>query len=371
MSGGNTSSTLKDKAREVLLSFWDEVQRIPAANLEGTQFVKEDEIKNAIKRLINARTKAFRYALLNQVLAKVADSKLNCLVLQAGASIEGAFDARSLCKNVVIPFEQEHLGGTLGGSPDPYVSKPLRRSQVSPDAAREIKYVKEWNDLYTLLRTVEERHDPVFAQEVLQQILLEMRKLISQQPLHLPARISTEELRDILVKYLNEASLGLGPQAVTYSLLKVFNKRTGTFQEVTSASPTTADTPAGRVADIECRDKEGALRLAVCVTQRLDLQKLEHELGKCKRSGVTNVLFVAFEIAANKQEAYKKARQYDINVAIYDLVDFVVTITVLLNSEMRRELIEEIIKVLKEWGGARGEREFIEVVKEVLEAARQ
>jgi hypothetical protein len=49
-------------------------------------------------------------------------------------------------------------------------------------------------------------------------------------------------------------------------------------------------------------------------------------------------------------------------VAINRLVDLVLSITVLLNSEMRRELIEEIRRVLSEWGGSSAERGFNEVL---------
>ena len=178
---------------------------------------------------------------------------------------------------------------------------------------------------------------------------------------------STEELRNILILYLSRATLGMGPQAVTYALLKVFNKRTNTFHDVTSEPPTTADAPAGRVADIECKRDDGTVQLAVCVTQLLDLQKLKNELTKCKTKGVTNAMFVAYEIAIQPEQAYKEAAQQGINVTINHLVDFVLSITALLNSGMRRELIEKISRVLRKWGGSRAEIEFNEVLRGALQ----
>jgi len=360
---------LVNKARTVLQSAWEKIASIPPADLETTHFVEDPKLERIINGLVNARTKALRYAALNQILAKATEHGLNCLALQAGARLKGAFDARSLCKQVVVPFEREHFGGALWVSTDPYVSKPLRRAKISlvPNVIRQIKYKEEWRKLHALLSAVEERNDLEFTQRVLKQILLEIRKLISQQPLSLPGGISAEQTRAILSEYLARSTLGLGPQAVAYSLLEVFNRRTGTYQEVTSASPTAADTPAGRVADIECKDEKGALRLAVYVTQRLDLQKLEYELRKCKESGVANALFLASEIAVGRREAYEEASEYGVNAAIYDLVDFVLTITVLLNSEMRRELIEQITIVLQNWGGAGAVREFNEVVTRTLQ----
>ena len=365
--------TLANKARTVLQSAWGEIASIPSADLETTHFVEDPELERIINELVNARTKALRYAALNQILAKATEHGLNCLALQAGARLKEAFDARSLCKQVVVPFEREHFGGALGGSTDPYVSKPLRRAKISlaPNVIRQIKYKEEWRKLHVLLCTVEERNDSDFTQRVLKQILLEIRKLISQQSLSLPEGISAEQTRAILSEYLARSTLGLGPQAVAYSLLEVFNERTRTYQEVTSASPTAADAPTGRVGDIECKDEKGALRLVVCVTQRLDLQKLKYELRKCKERGVANALFLASEIAVDRREAYEEASKYGVNAAIYDLVDFVLTITVLLNSEMRKRLIEQITRVLQHWGGASAVREFNEVVTRTLQKMQQ
>jgi len=370
MSNRRMPQDLLQGAQRLLQSAWDEVLTIPAAELEKASPFVEERLSADIECIMNGHTKAFKYALLTQTLAKATDPQLYCLALQAGAGIRGAFDARSLCRRVVVPFEQENFSNALGGSSDPYVSKPLRRPEISLDdkVIREIKYPEEYKALYRVLSAIETAPNPQeLATRILRQSLLEVRKQILQLSVSLPISISTEELRNILQEYLSQATLGMGPQAVTYALLKVFNKRTHTFYEVTSASPTTADAPAGRLADIECKDSNGTIRLAVYVTQRLDCPKLEHELRKCKGKGVTNVLFVAHKIAVKLEEAYRETTQYGINVAINRLVDLVLSITVLLNSEMRRELIEEIRRVLSEWGGSSAEMKFNEVLRQVLQ----
>ena len=374
MSNRRMPQDLIRGAQRLLQSAWDEVLTIPAAELETASPFVEERLSKDIECIMNGHTKALKYALLTQTLAKATDPQLNCLALQAGAAIKGAFDARSLCKKVVVPFEQGNFSNALGGSSDPYVSKPLRRPEITREdkVIREIKYPEEWEALYRVLSAIETAPKPQeLATRVLRQILLEVRRQISQLSVSLPTSISTEELRNILREYLSQPTLGMGPQAVTYALLKVFNKRTGAFYEVTSASPTTADAPAGRLADIECKDSNGNIRLAVYVTQRLDLSKLEYELRKCKEKGVTNVLFVAHEIAVELEKAYSETTRYDINVAINRLVDLVLSITVLLNSEMRRELIDEICRVLSKWGGSSAERGFNEVLRQVLQMTYQ
>ncbi len=361
---------LERESRELLESIWSQISSIPVAELENTPPFAPEAIRKNIKSILQGRTKAFKYALMTQALAKGTDERINCLTIQAGAGGAGAFDARSLCKKVVVPFERQKLNNALGGSSDPYVSKPLRRPMISmdPEIVREIKYPDEWKALYEVLGTVESSMcKREVARDILREILLYLRKQICGSELRLPRTIGSEELRKILMRYLSGTSLGMGPQAVTYSLLKVFNKRTKTYEDVVSAPPTAADVKAGRVADIECKGGGGDVRVAVCVTQRLDRSKLVEELVKCKERNVANALFVAYKVEVELEAAYKKASGMGVGVAICGLVDFVLSTTVLLNGEMRKELVEDICGVLRQWGGNRAEMEFKDAVRAVLD----
>ncbi len=131
---------LVDEAQKILYQMWNEVLQLSPAELERTDFVEDSTLYQLIRDLMTARTKAFRYAALTQIIAKAVSPNINCLTLQAKADPPGAFDARSFCKKVLVPFEREYLGGALGNSQDPYVSKPLRRAKIDPDIRREIKY---------------------------------------------------------------------------------------------------------------------------------------------------------------------------------------------------------------------------------------
>lgn len=77
----------------------------------------------------------YRYILINGLLAKSANSACNPICLQAGAGLDGAFDARSLCHKVLVPIERELLGSRLGGSNEPFLNKPARFPTLSKDNA--------------------------------------------------------------------------------------------------------------------------------------------------------------------------------------------------------------------------------------------
>lgn len=352
---------------ETLKSLWSEIQSIPYQQAHKG-FVEDDDLKKIIKQLVNSSTKAFRYALMTQVLAKIVDPRVNCLAIQVQARVPYAFDARSFCKATVVPFEREYLDNILGGSGDPYVGKPLRHEKITLDIIDHIKNKEEWRNLHLVLSLVQHKGKE-FALAVLKQILLDIRDLLLQQPTIPPniPSVSVEKLKEILASYLGKPSQGLRPQAIVYALFKVFNEKTKTFGDVSSAKVTVADTPAGRLADIECRDMEGNIKLAVCVTEDLNSEKLCQELEKAKANGVKNVLIIGCKISLNNQEIEQLLGKYNLEVATSLLVDFIVTMTVLLNSEMRRNVVLKMYEVLQELEGLDHLREWDKIVREKLE----
>ena len=111
--------------------------------------LKSDEICKKIKAVLTGSHKTYKYVLVTGLLAKATDNKVNALTLQAGAPIEGAYDARSLCHNVIVPFERDFLQNALGGSNEPYLNKPARFTHLSSNNA-----VRKGNDKETLLTLI-------------------------------------------------------------------------------------------------------------------------------------------------------------------------------------------------------------------------
>ena len=87
-------------------------------------------VRDAILDVINYKLKTYRYMMFVGLLVAITDKSLHprCLQLQSGC--EGAYDPRSLCKDIVSPFEKKMLKGRLGGSCDPYVSNPARHPMI-------------------------------------------------------------------------------------------------------------------------------------------------------------------------------------------------------------------------------------------------
>ena len=85
-------------------------------------------IKNTIDFIMAGKNcLMYRYIMFTALVAKAVDPAVDILSLQAKDKSEGAYDARSLAKDVVFQFQKTLLGNILDGSNnDPLVNKPGR-----------------------------------------------------------------------------------------------------------------------------------------------------------------------------------------------------------------------------------------------------
>jgi hypothetical protein len=359
-----------EKGYEKLEKLWREIEGIDVKNLDKVAFIDDSGLINKIRFIIRGKTGSYKYALLTQLLAKVVDPNVNALALQKSAGIPGAFDARSFCKETVVKFERNYLENILGGSSDPYVSKPLRHKMISLDIIEEIRDKEGWKALHEVLKKVEGKRDVEFVRNVLKQTLLEVRKLQAEVWASMQISISRSptltELVDAINKFLAKPSEGARVQVIVYALLRVINNRIKAFKDIEVAKSTVADKFAGKVTDIECISESGKVEIGVSVTEILDDNKLEGELNKCVGKGVGKFILIAHKIDLS-QDARAKLdnfmRSNKIDIIIEDLAGFVKIFTTLLNSKMRSDLIKEIAEALKELGYLSHLRDWIEILK--------
>lgn len=85
-----------------------------------------------IQKVLFGTHLTFRYILVTALLAKATNPKINALCLQAGSQLDGAYDARSLCHGLLVPFERKYFDGGLGSSNEPFLNKPARAPELAP-----------------------------------------------------------------------------------------------------------------------------------------------------------------------------------------------------------------------------------------------
>lgn len=87
------------RGKEILLAHWEEILRT-----EPEDFIEDEELSKAIERIINSKTKSYRYAILTQVLAKVINPSVECCCLQKKRGGPGASSTLSSEGSQPAPF---------------------------------------------------------------------------------------------------------------------------------------------------------------------------------------------------------------------------------------------------------------------------
>lgn len=116
-------------------------------------YVPKSRISSSIKEIISGDHLTFRYILFTGLLAKATDQSIHPRCLQAGWNIKGAYDARSLCHGVVVPFERQRLESALGGSNEPFLNKPARYKSV--ELSNPVRAGKDREKLALLCKILE------------------------------------------------------------------------------------------------------------------------------------------------------------------------------------------------------------------------
>ena len=90
--------TVDQRAAEQLLREAIAIAQDDSKEISATEWDIE------IRTIIQGKRLTFRYILVTALLGKATNPSINALALQAGADVEGAYDARSLCHGVVVPL---------------------------------------------------------------------------------------------------------------------------------------------------------------------------------------------------------------------------------------------------------------------------
>lgn len=166
---------------------------------EHKQQEVNEELKSLLKKVICGSHKTYRYVLITGLLAKAVNPKVNPLCLQASAPFDGAYDARSLCHKVVVPFERDFLANALGGSNEPFLNKPARFTHLATDnAVRDGNDREILNTLITIFNRINKEKRGTLASKCLSNCFCLIEKEIANNELlHTVHEIITPDLIDI------------------------------------------------------------------------------------------------------------------------------------------------------------------------------
>ena len=276
---------------------WDQWQQV----LEGADLSVDADVD----RLGNSPVTSIRYAVFAQVLGKIANPVRDILCLQRGAPLAGAWNARSFCEKVGVPWVSANHN-VLGTSTSPYLSKPLRRPMLTADMPN-VRDKQQWAMLVAFLsslQTASQRELDTAFRMLLTSAVKRMSRHEFAYPI--PHRISLAAVQSIVSDFLKSQSGGLRALVVTAALMRTIGAAFELFSRVEIQGINEPDTAKGVPGDIMCYDGDGRLALVVEVKDRaLSLADVRDATRKVRQSweAVTDLLFAARGPIARDRDA--------------------------------------------------------------------
>ena len=331
-----------DRAYKKLKELWN--------NVKTQDECQDAEIKTLVEELLEStkHSKAFKYALITQLLAKVVEPQIDIFSIQAcDKKARGlSFDARSFCKKVVVKADNELWGGILGSSSDPYVSKPLRFERFQPPEKAKVKNKKAYLLLYELLNLAQTSSSN--ALNILNCVLSWIKNRVELN-IHPPKleNISLDMLCKVIEVFSKKTGsmLGAVPQYMVYALFLAISEVTGVYGKVITGKATESDATGGKPSDIVVYDKSGNPKIIVSVTDKIDDIKLREEIKKAQHKNIQELMIIAREITISQHE---KEGTFPIYYRVYNLAEFITTMAWAINADVRERFIRKLYEVFKE-----------------------
>lgn len=288
--------------------------------------------------------KSFKYLLVTGVLAKAVQPNVHPRAIQVGSSLPGAYDARSLCHKVIVPFEKTR-GNLFGMSDEPFVNKPLRHPEhdKSNPQLRNGKISAIMHDSLEMVRVVPEGE--VYA------ALVHILRL-GKQRADLTKAVSMAGEQDLAVstkfvsEFLGRADGGARLVALWAAMLRLSDEES----DVRAHNPNQSDEYSGTIGDVEVFMEGELLSASECKHRPISLDDIEHGLAKNK-VGAEYIFVIAAGFQENQETAVRNriveaASQADVSL-IEAEHDFV-TMLKMMGPHRRKRLGSTVASVLKE-----------------------
>ena len=254
-----------------------------------------DEIASIISSVLRGSHKTYRYILVNALLAKATNQKIDVLSLQKGDGKGGKFDARTLCHKVIVPFEKLKLQGCLGDSNEPFLNKPARFVSLSTNNA--VRAGKDRETLENLITVLTQIHT---SEEAYTYLKSAMVVLIANHEDYLKkfsigdSLIDVSEFSQLVLDYIYQISEHtMEGEVCPLIVAELEQLYLGKDFKVVPHKVNESGSSSKEVGDIDIFDSEGTLVNAIEVKDKtFSVQDVIHAVTKFRQANLTSSLFI-------------------------------------------------------------------------------
>ena len=236
----------------------------------------------------------YRYILLNGLLAKATNAACNPICLQAGAGLDGAFDARSLCHKVLVPVERDALGARLGGSNEPFLNKPARFTTLSTENA--VRRGRDTLMLHATMASLGHDYDAKTALAALKDAIFFALKRPSRDVKDVLSKGVSENLGISLIEFA-EAFIEHSVEGETCALLagaaySALDMGMKEQHKVVVHPVNQAGSSSNEVSDVDVHCEGRLVHTAEVKDKEFSSQDVEHAVGKVADAGHRRLVFL-------------------------------------------------------------------------------
>ena len=276
--------------------------------------ISSEELSDAVSQVILGSHKTYRYILVTNLLARATSDSINPIALQASAPIEGAFDSRSLCHRVVVPFERENLFNALGGSNEPYLNKPARFPTISANNA-----VRRGNDkrlldlLVQIFTSIASKEDAfVLLKHAFHSIDDRILKLSRMKNFTSSTSPILTEQYNFIKEILSRSKEGEIPAIVVGAIETIYHETIESGCKVVVHKVNQSGSSSKEIGDIDIFDDEGFLYAIEVKDKDFNQFDFEHAAKKIIDAGGTQGLFIYGENARfDRSSIYNKVAEFE------------------------------------------------------------
>jgi hypothetical protein len=303
---------------------------------------------NMIESVISGTHKTYRYILTTGILAKVTNEHCNPLALQAGSNLNGAFDARSLCHNVVVPIERELLEGRLGESNEPYLNKPARFAELSRgNAVRRGNDALLLNNVINILENLKGKDDALIALYdciyfILKRSSRNLFEKVTHKTGHLyPAKLLQFSRELISLSFEGESSAILA--GITFEL---WSKASGKNLSILTHKINQSGASSKEVSDIDVYEGSQIVFSAEVKDKQFTAADVQHAVNKIANAGLDKLIFLkgprGVLVSNSELELVEYWASQGINLNFVNLSEFFNSIITVSDGIDKEQLIDWI-----------------------------
>lgn len=270
------------------------------------------EMETKIEQILGHTHLTYKYMLLTGMLAIAVDCRVHPLSLQAKAPIKGAFDARTLCHRVVVPFEKEKLQERFGGSNEPFSNKPARFTHLSTDnPCRRGSDLITMKNLISVLEDAREKSCEMAALICIlnKALTLDSRAVVMQGNISNDI-ITKHRLSQLIDEILEKSCEGETLALVTAFLLELYASENLGNVTVSSHPTNQSGSSSMEISDLDVFVDNKLILCVEAKDKEFNSSDVNHAVGKVIKNGGKSLVFIEGRHSSTKIDRNKMVKKY-------------------------------------------------------------